>query len=183
MLSCKIKTGIHMTWTKPVRHEKKKLPRQDKLPARGIHFLSSAICSSISLKRFIKACSLKECGCKHVWHDDCCVARDCVVMWTDHINAAVKRLHALRILCKTLMWMLPVCGGGNGPDCFLISLVDHRMRWATTVWSATVCEHVNGGGGGGVCVCICVCVRECVFLRRGDLPVAVAVPDHVITPT
>ncbi len=34
-----------------------------------------------------------------------------------------------------------------------------------------------------VCVFVYVHVCVCVFLRRGDLPVAVAVPDHVITPT
>ena len=47
---------------------------------------------------------------------------------------------------------------GNSPDGFLISLVDHRTRWARTVWSATVYVCV--------CVCVCVCVSM-LFLKEG----------------
>lgn len=64
---------------------------------------------------------------------------------------------------------------GNSPDCFLISLVDHMTRWASSVICHCVCEYV----------CVIVYAYVCVyaFLKRGDLTVAMVVPDYVITPT
>lgn len=63
----------------------------------------------------------------------------------------------IRILFKSLIWMLPLCGCGNSLDCFLISLVGQRTRWPVTDCDLPQCVNIHTNvlvsvQGRGICL-------------------------------